>query len=402
MTEASGCLIGRAAKITPHGDVTYNNQIIRLLQKRCVECHRAGEVAPFALVDYHEVVGWAPMMREVIDEGRMPPWFADPAHGSFANDVRLTAEEKTLFRTWVDNGCPKAMPETCRRRRTLPRVGKWCEPDQVIYMRDEPYAVPAEGVVAYQYFVVDPHFTEDKWVQAAEARPGNRGAVHHMIAFVQAPPKREKTGNDFRRGGGLVGYTPGDRARIYPPGVAAYIPAGSKFIFQMHYTPNGTKQEDRSYIGLKFADPSTVKRRARGGAAVNRRFTIQPGAQNQEVKALYTFDRDTLLATLFPHMHLRGKSFSYVARYPNGTNEILLDVPHYDFNWQLRYVLTEPKLMPRGTVLECVAHFDNSEDNLANPNPKAPVRWGDQAFEEMMIGFFSTLPVTDDVSIDDN
>ncbi len=197
VTEASGCLIGRAAKITPHGDITYNNQIVRLLQKRCVECHRAGEVAPFALVDYQEVVGWAPMMCEVIDQGRMPPWFADPAHGSFANDVRLSAEEKTLFRTWVDNGCPEGDPHDLPPPPSFATGWQMGEPDQVIYIRDEPYTVPADGVVAYQYFVVDPHFTEDKWVQAAEARPGNRAVVHHMIAFVQAPPSARRPATIF-------------------------------------------------------------------------------------------------------------------------------------------------------------------------------------------------------------
>ncbi len=401
VTEASGCLIGRVARVAPHGDVTYNKHIARLLAKHCVECHRPGEVAPFPLLEFEEVSGWAAMIREVIDEARMPPWFANPEVGHFANDARLSDEEKALFGQWVDNGCPQGDPRDLPPPPSFTTGWQMGEPDQVIYMRDQPYTVPADGVVEYQYFLVDPEFSEDKWVQAAEARPGNRAVVHHMIAFVQPPPRREKVALDFRRGGGLVSYTPGDGARLYPPGVAAYVPAGSKLIFQLHYTPNGTTQEDRSYIGLKFADPTTVKRRARGGAAANQRFTIQPNAEDQQVVAIHTFDRDTLLATMLPHMHLRGKSFCYVAKFPNGTRETLLDVPRYDFNWQLRYELAEPKLMPRGTVLECTAHFDNSEHNLANPDPKSTVRWGDQAFEEMMIGFFSTLPVTDDVSIDD-
>jgi peroxiredoxin len=401
VTEASGCLIGRTAKIEPHGDITFNNQISRLLQKHCVDCHRSGEVAPFALLEYSEVVGWAPMMREVIDQGRMPPWFANPEFGHFANDSRMSAQEKELFSKWVDNGCPEGDPKDLPPPPQYTTGWQMGEPEHIIYMRDTPYTVPAEGVVEYQYFTVDPHFTEDKWIQAAEARPGNRSVVHHMIAFVLAPPRREKAGNDFRRGGGLVGYAPGERARIYPVGTAAFVPAGSKFVFQLHYTPNGREQQDRSYIGLKFAEPGTVKRRARGGAAVNRRFTIQPGVENQPVAAHYTFDKEVLLATLFPHMHLRGKSFRFVARYPNGSTETLLDVPQFDFNWQLRYEFSEPKLMPRGTVLECTAHFDNSEHNLANPNSKVAVRWGDQAFDEMMIGFFSTLPVNDDVSTDD-
>ncbi len=395
VTDAPGCLIGRVAKVEPHGDVTYTNQIARLLQNRCVECHRPGEVAPFALLDYDEVVGWAETMREVIDEGRMPPWFANPEYGHFANDARLSDDEKHLFREWVKNGCPKGDDKDLPEPRQFATGWQMGEPDQVIYMGDKSYKVPAEGVVAYQYFAVDPGFKEDKWIQAAEARPGNRSVVHHIIAFVQPPARR---GGDFRGGGGLVGYAPGDRARIYPLGVASFVPAGSKIVFQMHYTPNGTAQEDRSYIGLRFADPATVKRRTRGGAAMNRWFRIPPGADNHEVVSQHVFRTDTQLISLFPHMHLRGKSFRYVAHYPDGTDEILLDVPRYDFNWQLRYELTEPKAIPKGTKLDCIAHFDNSEENLANPNPKDTVSWGDQTWEEMMIGFFSTIPVTDDVN----
>jgi len=400
-TDAPGCLIGRVAKVEPHGDITYTKHIAPLLDQHCVECHRPGEVAPFALTEYQEVAGWAPMIREVVDEGRMPPWFADSAHGKFSNDARLSVEEKALLRQWIDNGCPQGNSLDRPPPRNFATGWQMGEPDQVIYMRDEPFTVPADGVVAYQYFVVDPHFTRDMWIQAAEARPGNRAVVHHLIAFVQPPPKRESAAADFRRGGGLVHYTPGDQARIYPAGVAALVPAGSKLIFQVHYTPTGSTQQDRSYIGLRFAEPHTVKRRARGGAAANRKFSILPGVEDTEIVARHRFDRDTMLATMFPHMHMRGKSFRYTAIYPGGKKEILLDVPRYDFNWQLRYELAEPKLLPRGTVLECSAHYDNSAENLANPDPQATVHWGDQAFEEMMIGFFSTLPVADDVSIDD-
>jgi peroxiredoxin len=398
VSTAQGCMIGRVAKVEPHGDVTYANQISRLLQNRCVECHRPGEVAPFALLDYDEVKGWADTMLEVIDEGRMPPWFANPEHGHFVNDARLSDDEKKLFHDWVKNGCPQGDDKDLPPPREFATGWQMGEPDQIVYMRDEPFDVPAEGTVSYQYFAVDPHLTEDKWVQAVEARPGNRAVVHHIIAFVQAPARGRGRGGDVRGGGGLVGYAPGDRARIYPPGVAAFLPAGSKIVFQMHYTPNGTAQQDRSYIGLRYADPATVKRQTRGGAAGNRWFTIPPGEDNHEVISQHKFGKDALLATLFPHMHLRGKSFRYVAHYPDGSQEILLDVPRYDFNWQLRYVLAEPKLMPKGTRLECIAHFDNSEGNLANPNPRDTVRWGDQTWEEMMLGFFSTLPISDDVT----
>jgi hypothetical protein len=170
------------------------------------------------------------------------------------------------------------------------------------------------------------------------------------------------------------------------------VPAGSKVVFQLHYTPNGKEQKDRSYVGLKFADPATVKYRMGGGMAPNNFFESPPGADNHEIRSQHQFKNDARLLTLTPHMHLRGKSFRYEAEYPDGSREVLLDIPRYDFNWQLRYTLAEPKLMPKGTKLLCTAHFDNSEKNLANPDPTKPVHWGDQTWEEMMIGYFSTLP----------
>ena len=397
VTEAKGCIIGRVTKVNPHGEVTYANQIARILQDRCVRCHRDGEIAPFPLTDYDEVVGWAEMMREVIGEGRMPPWFADPKYGHFANDARMTDEEKTLFNTWVDNGCPQG------READLPKPRNWVvgwqipEPDQVIHMADEPYTVQAEGVVEYQYFTVDPGWKEDKWIQAAEARPDNRAVVHHIIAFIR-PPKEGFFGDG--QGGGsrlLAGYAPGGGVRVNPPGVATLVPAGSKLVFQMHYTPNGSVQKDRSYVGVVFADPQTVHKRVRGGAPSNHGFAIPPGDPHYKVTSQHKFERDMELMWFAPHMHLRGSAFRYEVAYPDGRREILLDVPKYDFNWQIRYVLAEPKLMPAGTTMHCTAYFDNSADNIANPDPTETVRWGDQTWEEMMIGWFGAVSADEDV-----
>lgn len=399
--EAGGCFIGRVSEVKPHGDVTYTNQIARLMQSRCVECHRPGEIAPFSLTDYQEVVGWAETMVEVVDQNRMPPWFANPEVGHFQNDVRLTAQEKSDLHEWVKNGCPEGDPAELPEPRQFTEGWQMEKPDAVVYMSEKPYTVQAEGVVEYQYFTVDPGWTEGKWIQAAEARPGNRSVVHHIIVFVQPPRDPSQKGRGSRRGGGSVGgYAPGEGYRLHPEGVAQYVPAGSKFIFQMHYTPNGSEQQDHSYIGFKFADPTKVKRTARGVAALNNSFEIPPGEGNHEVKSRYRFRRDTLVSWFLPHMHLRGKSFKYEAKYPDGTSEVLLDVPRYDFNWQLRYELAEPKLMPKGTVVYCTAHFDNSEDNLANPDPTETVRWGDQTFEEMMIGFMGGHSPEEDVTKD--
>jgi peroxiredoxin len=388
ITPVTGCFVGRVSKKTPHGDVTFANQISRLLNQKCVSCHRAGEIAPFPLTSYEEAVGWADTIREVVDEGRMPPWFADPQHGKFLNDARLSDGEKQLIRDWVNNGCPEG------DRGQLPQPPKFTagwqieEPDLVIYIADKPVDVPAQGVVAYQYFVVDPGFTEDKWIKMAEARPDNRAVVHHIVA-------------SFRTGGaigprvgerGQVGYAPGMPPAVYPEGAALLVPAGSKIVFQVHYTPNGSAQKDRSYVGLKFADPKEVKEKIGGGMVAQIKLAIPPGDDNYEAQAVHTFNAPARMITLTPHMHLRGKAFRYEAEYPDGRREILLDIPRYDFNWQLRYDFAEPKLMPKGTKLICTAHYDNSEENLSNPNPKAMVHWGDQTWDEMMIGYFTSLP----------
>ncbi len=263
------------------------------------------------------------------------------------------------------------------------------EPDQVVYMSDEPYRVAAEGTVEYQYFVVDPGWTEDKWIQVAEPRPGNRAVVHHILCFVRS----DAAGDIGLDDSVAIGWAPGLSPQAYKRDTALFVPAGAKLLFQMHYTPNGTEQLDRSYVGFQFAKPADVKYLVSGGSAQAGDFKIPAGDDDHAVSAVYEFDRDQLLLSLLPHMHLRGKSFRYTAQYPDGKQEILLDVPRYDFNWQLRYQLTEPKLMPKGTKLKCVAHFDNSEENMVNPDPTVDVTWGDQTWEEMMIGFFTSREV---------
>ncbi|MGD9647814.1 MAG: redoxin domain-containing protein [Pirellulales bacterium] len=391
---ADGCLIGRVNKTEPQGEVTYTKHIATILQNRCVECHRPGEVAPFSLTAYDEVVGWAPMMQEVVSEGRMPPWFADPAVGHFANDSRLSDEEKRLLYTWIDNGCPEGDPSDLPPPREFVEGWRIGQPDEVIYMADEPFTVPAEGVVDYQYFTVDPGWQEDKWVKISEARPDNRGVVHHIIVFVQPPNDH---GGAFGRRGGLAGYAPGSLPIAAPEGAATFVPAGSKLVFQMHYTPNGVVSKDRSSIGVIFADPATVRRKMKGGVAGTLAFKIPPGDDNYEVTAKHRFTRETLLLNLTPHMHLRGKDFKYELEYPDGTREVLLNVPRWDFNWQLRYEFAEPKLVPKGSRIHCTAHFDNSADNLANPDPKAEVTFGDQTWEEMMFGFYTAVDPHEDL-----
>ena len=387
VTETVGCHIGRIRTPREDSPVTYSKEIARILQRRCVECHRAGEIAPFALTDYDEVVGWADMIREVTRERRMPPWHADPAHGRFADDRRLTDEELQQIATWVKHGAPEGDPADLPE--SVEYVTGWQlprKPDLIVPITEEPVRVQAEGEVKYRYFKVDPGFTEDRWVRAAQLLPGNRAVVHHILVFAREPGQALRGGGT---NGFLVGYVPGLISRPFPPGMAKRVPAGSQLIFQMHYTPIGTEQFDHSQLGFVFADDDEVKYEVRTTSAVQRRLNIPAGASDHRVNALSPASpADVLLLGMMPHMHLRGKSFRYEARWPDGTAETLLNVPEYDFNWQTGYRLAEPLKLPAGTRMYCEAGYDNSLDNLNNPDPTVNVKWGDQTWEEMMIGYF--------------
>ncbi|MBX7168191.1 MAG: redoxin domain-containing protein [Pirellulales bacterium] len=392
-TDAPGCRIGRIAEPQPNAEVTYSNQIARLLNERCVSCHRPGQIAPFALTDYEEVAGWAEMIGEVVSNGRMPPWHADEGIGHFANAARLSAAENELVERWVAAGAPEGDRSDLPPAPALPVGWNMPEPDEVLYMDDQPFEVPANGVIEYQEFVVDPGWKEDRWIQAIEARPGNPAVVHHILVFVLPPQKFVREFPGRPKSDWLTGYAPGLRQETLPEGWARLVPAGAKLAFQMHYTPNGAAQTDRSYLGVKFADPQKVKQELIVASAANYEFAIPPGEAAHRVEASYTFGRDALLVSLIPHMHLRGKDFLYDAVYPDGRRERLLSVSHYDFGWQTIYQLDEPRRMPAGTKLECVAHFDNSPENLNNPDPQATVTFGEQTFDEMMIGFFEMAPL---------
>jgi len=386
--EAPGCHIGRVRKPDPRSKVTYSNQIVRILNANCVFCHREGQIAPFTLTSYEDAVGWAEMVREVVEQQRMPPWHADARYGRFANDARLSDEDKRLIDEWVSAGAPEGDPSRLPDPPKFAKGWEIPEPDEIIYMRDKPYRVPAQGVVEYQDFVVDPGWKEDRWIQAIEPRPGNPAVVHHILVFVSPPRKFRREGPGQLRTEWIGAFAPVIRQSPLDPGMARFIPAGSKLIFQLHYTPNGSEQLDRSYLGVVFADPSKIRKEVAVASAGNYAFRIPPGDPSREVVADYTFSRDSILLRLMPHMHLRGKDFRFDAIYPDGKTEILLSVPHYDFGWQTIYTLEEPKRMPAGTTLHCVAHFDNSEDNLNNPDPTKTITFGEQTWDEMMIGFF--------------
>jgi peroxiredoxin len=391
-TKSVGCHIGRIREPDEHTPVTYSNQVARILQNRCVECHRDGDIAPFSLTDYDEVAGWAQMIEEVVREGRMPPWHASDEFGAFENDRQLTEAEKSSIYAWVKAGAPKGYS------KDLPEPQTWLtgwqlarEPDFIAPITEKPFRVQAEGQLRYQWFQIDPGFEEDKWVSAVEIQPGNRAVVHHVLMFAGT---EEDIGRHFR--GGAAGYdgifVPGQRVRPYPDGAARRIAAGSQLIFQVHYTPNGSEQFDQSRVGLLFVDSKEVEYEVRTASAVNSDLRIPAHAANFRVESASSrLPANARLLSLTPHMHLRGKSFLIEAVLPSGEPETLLEVPRYDFNWQTAYRLAEPKTLPEGTRLHCVAHFDNSADNLNNPDHTKAVGWGEQTWDEMMIGYFDYL-----------
>jgi len=383
-TETIGCVIGRVKRPGPTGEVTYSKQISRLLQDRCVECHHAGQIAPFSLTNFEEVVGWAEMMQEVVHERRMPPWFADPKHGDFKNNPSLTKEELAVLDTWVANGCPEGDKADLPPPPIFAEGWGITKPDEVFYMRDKPYTVPAEGVVSYKHFIVDPGFTEDRWIKQAEVKAGSPSVVHHVIVFIQRR-------GDLGFGDPQMAFAPGMTPRRLENGAAICVPAGSKLIFQCHYTPNGKSQDDRSYVGFVYAKPEEVTHEVIGNSCGKTTLRIPPNDANHLVTAERYFPKETILLGMNPHMHLRGKSFKYELVSPDGTRETLLDVPRYDFNWQLWYMLKEPRTIARGSTMICTAYFDNSVDNLANPNPNKTVNWGEQTWDEMMFGFYSEI-----------
>lgn len=383
-TETTGCAIGRVKTPAANSHVTFCNQVSRVLNQHCVECHRQGEIGPFSLTDYDEVAGWGETILETVDSGRMPPWNANPQHGQFRNSRLMPEADKQILRDWIKAGMPFG------EKSDLPPPPQFTSgwqlphpPDLVLKMRDRPFHVPATGTVEYQYFVVDPHLEEDRWVSASQVIPGNRSTVHHCIVFVRPPD-----GSDVRGVGYLTGYVPGQRSFSLPPGHARKVPAGSKFVFQMHYTPNGIPQDDLTQIGITFIPESEVTHESFTLLGIDQEFEIPPHAPNFPVHGnVGWFPKRAELLAIVPHMHVRGKSFEVTSR-QGSTTEILLDVPRYDFNWQHVYELSKPLKLDCIDKLEFTAKFDNSQTNPANPDPSQTVTWGDQTWEEMAVAFF--------------
>ena len=397
-------LILATAASAADAQVTFNKNVLPILQQNCQTCHRPGEIGPMPLLTYQQARPWAKAIKNAVASKQMPPWFADPKYGHFANDRSLSAADIQTIAAWADAGAPEG--DAKDRPAPLKFTDGWNipQPDLVVEMPTD-YEVPAQGTIEYTYVIVPTGFTEDRWVQSMEVRPGNRAVVHHANVYIRRPgspwlrqypvntpfvPAEQKTSSSAGApllDENVAGFTPGKQTVVLTPGEAKLIPAGSDIVFQMHYTSNGQPGKDRTKIGFVFAKTAPEKRVARI-AAVNSTFTIPPGASDYRVEASTTLQSDSVLVSLKPHMHLRGKWMEFRAVYPTGEKEILLSVPQYSFNWQLEFMLAQPKTLPKGTRLEVSAGFDNSTNNKYNPDPTKPVRWGDQSWEEMAIGYF--------------
>ena len=380
VTSAPGCVVtyGKAAV------AAYSDTIAPMLKANCVQCHTRGGIGPFAMSSHEKVRGWTEMMREVLVTRRMPPWQADPHVGKFGNDFSLSPEKTRTLVQWIDAGAPRGTGEDplVGYQPELPewKLGK---PDYVVNIPEQ--SVAAEGVFDYRYVTVDAPNTEDVWLRATEIVPGNTRVLHHIIATTILPGEdRNKNGKS------LTGYAPGMGPDLLPAGVGIRLKAGSQIVFQLHYTASGKAETDRSRLGL-YLSKEPPKHELRSSVLIDYKFSIPPGASEFVTKKSRRFDKDALLYTMNPHMHLRGKWMRYTARYPDGTEEVLLNVPNYRFDWQRNYEFKEPKRLPKGTELIVEAAWDNSPLNLNNPDPTKTVGWGDQTFNEM---FFASCRYT--------
>ncbi|HKQ26007.1 MAG TPA: redoxin family protein [Burkholderiales bacterium] len=393
--EAMGCIVNfpERDRRDEHARISYSGRIAPLLADRCASCHRDGGVAPWAMNGYNKVRGFAPMIREVIRTKRMPPWHADPHYGSFVGDRSIGNDDAKTLVHWIEAGAPRGKgPDPLAALDT-----KWSEwtlgkPDLVVEV--PAHEVPATGVVSYQYPVARNPLGRDVWIRAIEILPGNRSVVHHVLAGIDDPGNGERR---QMRGqiGELGGYAPGKNAVPYPADTGVFLRKEANFRFQMHYTPIGKTITDVTRVGYYFYD-KPPKHALELAVIFDTSLEIPANAKSHSQSLEQVFDRDVMLYSLLPHAHLRGRAARFTAHYPDGSTEILLSVPKYDFNWQPLYVLNPSKLVPAGTRVVLDMTWDNSAQNPANPDPTKVVRWGDQTWEEMNVGWFRFREADDD------
>lgn len=385
VTPVDGCLITfpEDASAPADANVTFAEHVAPILYQNCVECHRPNTAAPFSLITYEQVSGKASMIAEVVNEGRMPPWFAHPDVGTFANERSLTTAEKRTIQQWVRDGKPAGDLENLPELPAFPEE-KWAigEPDLVLTAK-EPFDIPATGYIPYQYVTFEYMFPEDTWVEGIEIMPSNPRVLHHCNMIYMLPGEEYDQSTNF-----LTGKVPGGGPADLKPGEAMRIKKGSVITLQIHYVTTGKPEQDTISAGFRYAK-HPIKKRIRYMIVNNDSLAIPPGAPMHEVTAEDTLDCDATMLAMFTHMHLRGRDMTFLAHLPDGETRPLLNVPNYSFDWQMTYYLEPGELkLPKGTRLECIGHFDNSAFNPFNPDPTVTVKEGPQTFEEMMYGFF--------------
>jgi peroxiredoxin len=403
---AMGCLINFPKRDQPGGRISYSETIAPILQENCVTCHRTDGIAPWAMDSYTMVKGFSPMIREVIRTRRMPPWHADPEVGEWRHDRSLSITERQQLVHWIEAGSPRdegkdPLSEPLTPHREWP-LG---EPDLVI---DVPaFKVPASGVVDYQFPVVDNPLDKDVWVRAVTIAPGQVSVVHHVLAGTSEPGEVAQNNNESVFSNYLGGYAPGNETTYMPEGTGVFVPQGTQFLLQMHYTPVGKALTDRTRLGLYFHDEKPANF-LRHSVVLNPRIRIPAHASEHEESAYFEFDKEAILYSVLPHSHYRGKSSTFSLRYPDGSERLLLSTPNYDFNWQRGYEFVQPLAVPAGAKLIHKTVYDNTARNPSNPNPAREVPWGLQSWDEMLYGDFtfswveesSTQPIHDKARMD--
>ncbi len=403
---------GVPAQKSTDASPTFYRDVLPIMQNHCQVCHRAGEIGPMPLVTYEQVRPFAHVIAIAASQRKMPPWFADPAVGRFSNDPSLTSQEIATLNSWADSNAPAGDPQGAPPPRQWAHGWIIPQPDAVVQM-PKPVAIPAHGDVEYTYEIVHTGFTEGKWVQFCEVRPSSRQNVHHAVVYVRPPgshwlqhapigepftgadmtDEQDRNDTHFTTADILLVYAPGSSPDNWTDGMAKFVPAGSDLVFQMHYMAHGHPMSDQTTVGMVFAK-QPPKQRVLTLQLTNDKFLIPPGVPDFRVEVRGSLPNDALLLSFFPHMHLRGKKFEYNILQPGGGTETLLRV-NYDFYWQLSYRLAGPMPLKAGTVLQAIAWYDNSKRNPHNPDPDAAVRWGDQTYDEMMVGFFDVAVPAD-------
>jgi thiol-disulfide isomerase/thioredoxin len=408
-TLAFGCSLFRdtvrlAGVIT--AKVTYTRDVAPILNARCVSCHRQGEAAPFALENYTQAHTWATPIKDYTARRVMPPWKAAPGYGDFHDARVLTETQIATLAKWADSGAAEGDPKDLPPAPKFAATTGWTlgTPD-LILKTDRPYHLAAEGNDVYRQFVMPLEAKEDRYIDAIEFRPDNRAVVHHIIVFFDTSGEAVKLDGKEAEPGYTVpgtgigvpqqkaiwvqGWAAGATPYVLPPGLAFRLPAGAKIVLQVHYHKDGRIEADQSQVGVHFVDKSKVDQDIRVAAVINPFFDLKPGVAHQEVKQSLTLPMDVHAWAVFPHMHMLGREMKLVATLPDGTRKPLIWINDWDFNWQETYRYKEPVALPKGTKVDLVAVFDNSEQNPRQmSHPPKEVFWGEQTTDEMCIGFF--------------